>query len=131
MTYKSINTFIDDLFGKLFSNYLRSNISLLWLYKYMFSNLFHLLCFNHPKAFVIKMPIMHRLACLRDDVIFLIFCYQKYKYKTDYTRVNEYGQCEQPTEEMLQESIVMENNSDQEVQETPVKRRGARDKKRD
>ena len=68
MTYKSINTFIDDLF-----------------------------------AFVIKMPIMHRLACLRDDVIFFIFCYQRYKYKTDYTRINEFGQCQEPTEEMLKE----------------------------
>jgi len=68
LTYKSINTFIDDLF-----------------------------------AFVIKMPIMHRLACLRDDVIFFIFCYQRYKYRTDYTRVNEFGQCEQPTEALLEE----------------------------
>lgn len=68
MTYKSINTFIDDLF-----------------------------------AFVIKMPIMHRLACLRDDVIFFIFLYQRYKYKVDYTRVNEFGQCLQPTAEMLVE----------------------------
>ena len=49
------------------------------------------------------MPIMHRLACLRDDVIFFIFLYQRYKYKTDYTRVNEYGQCEEPTAEMLAE----------------------------
>ena len=69
MTYKSVNTFIDDLF-----------------------------------AFVIKMPIMHRLACLRDDVIFVIFLFQRYKYRTDYTRVNEFGQCEQPTEEMLKEA---------------------------
>ena len=68
MTYKSLNTFIDDIF-----------------------------------AFVIKMPIMHRLACLRDDLIFFIFCYQRYIYRTDYTRVNEYGQCLQPTEEMLKE----------------------------
>lgn len=52
------------------------------------------------------MPIMHRLACLRDDVIFFIFCYQRYKYKTDYTRVNEFGQCEDPTEEMLKEKEV-------------------------
>ncbi|KAL3780126.1 hypothetical protein ACHAWO_011582 [Cyclotella atomus] len=68
MTYKSINTFIDDLF-----------------------------------AFVIKMPIMHRLACLRDDIIFFIFCYQRYKYRIDYTRINEFGQCEEPTEEILEE----------------------------
>ncbi len=68
MTYKSINTFIDDLF-----------------------------------AFVIKMPIMHRLACLRDDLIFFIFLFQRFKYKTDYSRVNEFGQCIQPTEDMMAE----------------------------
>jgi len=105
LTYKSINTFIDDLF-----------------------------------AFVIKMPIMHRLACLRDDAIFLIFCYQRYKYRTDYTRVNEYGQCEQPTEEVLREqkeeeehqqhiSFVHDNKYSNEggINQTP-KRRAAGEK---
>ncbi|KAI9892376.1 MAG: hypothetical protein M1814_001578 [Vezdaea aestivalis] len=57
MTYKFLNTFIDDLF-----------------------------------AFTIKMPTLHRLATLRDDVIFFIYLYQSYKYKVDYTRVNEFGQ---------------------------------------
>jgi len=57
MVYKSLNTFIDDLF-----------------------------------AFIIKMPMMHRLACLRDDVIFFIFLYQKWIYPIDKSRVNEYGQ---------------------------------------
>ena len=57
MTYKCLNTFIDDLF-----------------------------------AFTIKMPTLHRLATLRDDVIFFIYLYQSYKYKVDYTRVNEFGQ---------------------------------------
>merc|ERR1712204_94275 len=42
-------------------------------------------------AFLIKMPTMHRLSCFRDDVIFCIFLYQKWIYRTDYTRVNEYG----------------------------------------
>lgn len=46
---------------------------------------------------------MHRMACLRDDVIFFIFCYQRYKYKTDFTRVNEFGQCVNPSEDMLEE----------------------------
>lgn len=27
-------------------------------------------------SFCIKMPILHRLACFRDDVVFLIFLYQ-------------------------------------------------------
>ena len=57
MTYKFLNTFIDDLF-----------------------------------AFTIKMPMLHRLATLRDDVIFFVYLYQMWKYKVDYTRVNEFGQ---------------------------------------
>ena len=38
------------------------------------------------------MPTLHRLACFRDDVIFVIYLYQMYMYKVDKTRVNEYGQ---------------------------------------
>lgn len=38
------------------------------------------------------MPTLHRLATLRDDVIFFIYLYQGWKYKVDYTRVNEFGQ---------------------------------------
>lgn len=57
MTYKFLNTFIDDLF-----------------------------------AFTIKMPTLHRLATLRDDIIFFVYLYQTYVYKVDYTRVNEFGQ---------------------------------------
>ncbi len=56
MTYKFLNTFIDDLF-----------------------------------AFTIKMPTLHRLATLRDDVIFFVYLYQSYKYKVDFNRVNEFG----------------------------------------
>ncbi|KAL2135568.1 hypothetical protein VTI74DRAFT_8047 [Chaetomium olivicolor] len=43
-------------------------------------------------AFTIKMPILHRLATFRDDVIFFIYLYQRWAYKVDYTRVNEFGQ---------------------------------------
>jgi hypothetical protein len=57
MTYKFLNTFIDDLF-----------------------------------AFTIKMPTLHRLATLRDDVIFFVYLYQTWMYKVDYSRVNEFGQ---------------------------------------
>ncbi|ORZ01241.1 cleft lip and palate transmembrane protein 1-domain-containing protein [Syncephalastrum racemosum] len=57
LMYKSLNTFIDDLF-----------------------------------AFVIKMPTLHRLACLRDDFVFFVYLYQRYKYKIDPKRANEYGQ---------------------------------------
>lgn len=108
MTYKSINTFIDDLF-----------------------------------AFVIKMPIMHRLACLRDDLIFFIYLFQRYKYRVDYTRVNEFGQCSQPDAEMLAElererkiSNTAVNDKDDDNDKTEPSRngmihtrRGAREKR--
>ncbi|KAG1679660.1 hypothetical protein FOA52_006177 [Chlamydomonas sp. UWO 241] len=56
MTYKFLNTIIDDLF-----------------------------------AFVIKMPLLHRLSVFRDDLIFVIFLYQRWIYRVDNTRVNEFG----------------------------------------
>ncbi|KAL3790498.1 hypothetical protein ACHAW5_005094 [Stephanodiscus triporus] len=97
MSYKSINTFIDDLF-----------------------------------AFVIKMPIMHRLACLRDDLIFFVYLYQRYCYKVDYTRVNEFGQCAQPGVEMLAEierkREIAAAAVDEDKTEKSGKRRGAREK---
>ncbi|TFK43833.1 cleft lip and palate transmembrane protein 1-domain-containing protein [Crucibulum laeve] len=43
-------------------------------------------------AFCIKMPFLHRLACFRDDLVFLIFLYQRWIYRVDPKRVNEYGQ---------------------------------------
>ncbi|XP_065833660.1 putative lipid scramblase CLPTM1 [Oscarella lobularis] len=56
LTYKALNTFIDDLF-----------------------------------AFVIRMPMMYRIGCLRDDVIFLIYVYQRWIYPVDPKRFNEFG----------------------------------------
>lgn len=56
MTYKFLNTFIDDIF-----------------------------------AFVIKMPTMYRIGCFRDDIVFFIFLYQRWIYKVDSSRVNEFG----------------------------------------
>ncbi|CAM1508078.1 Fc.00g049260.m01.CDS01 [Cosmosporella sp. VM-42] len=43
-------------------------------------------------AFTIKMPLLHRLSTFRDDIIFFIYIYQRWAYRTDYTRVNEFGQ---------------------------------------
>lgn len=56
LTYKFLNTFIDDIF-----------------------------------AFVIKMPTMYRIGCFRDDIIFLIFLYQRWIYRVDPKRMNEFG----------------------------------------
>ncbi|XP_074644746.1 lipid scramblase CLPTM1L-like [Tubulanus polymorphus] len=43
-------------------------------------------------AFIITMPTAHRLACFRDDIIFVIYLYQRWLYPVDKKRVNEYGQ---------------------------------------
>lgn len=43
-------------------------------------------------AFTVKMPILHRLATFRDDIVFFVYLYQTYTYKIDHTRVNEFGQ---------------------------------------
>jgi len=43
-------------------------------------------------AFIIKMPLLRRLSCFSDDVVFLIFLYQRWIYPVDKSRVNEFGQ---------------------------------------
>ncbi len=42
-------------------------------------------------AFLVKMPLKHRIMTLRDDVIFLGFLYQWWAYRADRSRPNEYG----------------------------------------
>lgn len=37
-------------------------------------------------SFVITMPTMHRISCFRDDIIFVIYMYQRYIYRVDKTR---------------------------------------------
>lgn len=37
-------------------------------------------------SFIITMPTMHRISCFRDDVIFVIYLYQRWIYKVDKTR---------------------------------------------
>ena len=42
-------------------------------------------------ALMVAMPMHHRVACLRDDVVFFVFLYQRWLYPVDKTRANEYG----------------------------------------
>jgi len=90
MTYKALNTFIDDIF-----------------------------------AFVIKMPTMYRLGCFRDDIVFFIFLYQKYIYKEDPTRVNEFGY----SAEMLDENAV--DNKENPVADEAIENKSEDAKKDD
>ncbi|XP_068158170.1 lipid scramblase CLPTM1L [Drosophila tropicalis] len=39
-------------------------------------------------AFIITMPTAHRVACLRDDIVFLIYLYQRWLYPVDKNRVD-------------------------------------------
>jgi len=57
-------------------------------------------------AFAIDMPWSHRLACLRDDVIFFGLLYQYYLYPVDKTRPNEFGRAYEKKEEASGETVV-------------------------
>jgi len=88
MTYKALNTFIDDIF-----------------------------------AFVIKMPTMYRIGCFRDDIVFFIFLYQRYIYKEDKSRVNEFGfsgdmlEEKDETTQEIGDTKALENQEDEEKEE--------------
>lgn len=43
-------------------------------------------------AFIIKMPTLHRMSCFRDDIVFMVFLYQRWVYRVDKSRMNEFGQ---------------------------------------
>ncbi|XP_011311928.1 cleft lip and palate transmembrane protein 1-like protein [Fopius arisanus] len=48
-------------------------------------------------AFIITMPTSHRVACFRDDIIFLIYLYQRWLYPVDKTRMDTTTIVEEPT----------------------------------
>jgi hypothetical protein len=80
-------------------------------------------------AFIIKMPILHRIACFRDDVIFVIYLYQMWAYPVDKTRRNEYGQIgedesvEKITEREIEERVVDTPNELIEKENLPLQPR--------
>ncbi|XP_059622400.1 lipid scramblase CLPTM1L [Phlebotomus argentipes] len=71
---------------QLFINYkLKSVATLPWRsFMYKAFNTF----INDIFAFIITMPTAHRLACFRDDVIFVIYLYQRWLYPVDKNRVD-------------------------------------------
>jgi hypothetical protein len=46
-------------------------------------------------AFIITMPTAHRVACFRDDVVFIIYLYQRYLYPVDKSRIDMSGMIEE------------------------------------
>ena len=46
---------------------------------------------THSLSLTRQMPTLHKLSVFRDDLIFVIYIYQRWAYQVDRTRVNEYG----------------------------------------
>lgn len=71
-------------------------------------------------AFVIKMPTLHRLACFRDDLIFLVYLYQRWIYPVDQKRPNEFGQVgadDEKSDNKDKEQLLVANGSTDQSQE--------------
>jgi len=66
-------------------------------------------------AFIITMPTAHRLACFRDDVVFLVYLYQRWLYPVDKTRTNEYGMSfeEENSKKSDSNDSIEENDTDE------------------
>lgn len=90
---------------QLFINYkMKSVAHMPWrMMSYKFLNTF----IDDIFAFVIKMPTMYRLGCFRDDIIFFVFLYQRWQYKVDIKRVNEFGF----SKEMEEEAMLKKNSA--------------------
>ncbi|KAH8245362.1 hypothetical protein KR032_009504 [Drosophila birchii] len=50
-------------------------------------------------AFIITMPTAHRVACLRDDIVFIIYLYQRWLYPVDKSRLDTGMHMEETTQE--------------------------------
>lgn len=74
---------------QLFLNYkLKSVAHLPWrVLGYRFVNTF----IDDLFAFIIRMPTMARMSCFRDDVVFIVYLWQRYLYPVDTSRPVEGG----------------------------------------
>lgn len=74
---------------QLFVNYkLKSVAHLPWrVFTYKAFNTF----IDDVFAFIITMPTSHRIAVFRDDLVFLVYLYQRWLYPVDMKRANEFG----------------------------------------
>ena len=70
-------------------------------------------------AWLIEMPLKHRLMTLRDDVVFLMFLVQVYLYRVDKTRSNEFGYSYQDEsgedEDKLEEKEINDDNREMQI----------------
>ncbi|TPX32479.1 hypothetical protein SeMB42_g07611 [Synchytrium endobioticum] len=75
---------------QLFINYKLKSVSNMPWKTFMFKTLNTFI--DDLFAFIVKMPWLHRLACLRDDFVFFVYLYQRWIYPEDKRRRNEFGQ---------------------------------------
>ena len=72
-------------------------------------------------AFIIKMPTMHRIACFRDDIVFFIYLYQRWKYPVDKNRIESlsWEDAEKDYEEQMeiQEELKKEEEEKEKAKE--------------
>ena len=78
------------MFPQIFINYKLKSVAHMPMKAMMYKTLNTII--DDLFSFIIKMPWLHRLACFRDDVVFLIILYQRWIYPVDKSRVNEFGQ---------------------------------------
>ncbi|XP_032529088.1 lipid scramblase CLPTM1L [Danaus plexippus] len=83
---------------QLFVNYrLRSVAALPWrAFMYKAFNTF----IDDVFAFIITMPTAHRVACFRDDLVFLVYLYQRWLYPVDKTRTDTSVSMDEVAEEV-------------------------------
>lgn len=88
------------MFPQIFINYKLKSVAHMPMKAMMYKTLNTVI--DDLFSFIIKMPWLHRLACFRDDVVFVIFLYQRWIYPVDKTRVNEFGQGFEEREEEVE-----------------------------
>ncbi|XP_013108233.1 lipid scramblase CLPTM1L [Stomoxys calcitrans] len=72
-------------------------------------------------AFIINMPVAHRVACLRDDVVFLIYLYQRWLYPVDKNRldtglsIEETANSEVLTEQLIDGATATNDEEDKKL----------------
>ncbi|XP_070161771.1 lipid scramblase CLPTM1L [Polyergus mexicanus] len=109
----SINSMVNGVYAfgflfmlpQLFVNYkLKSVAHLPWrAFMYKAFNTF----IDDVFAFIITMPTAHRIACFRDDAVFLIYLYQRWLYPVDKSRTD--------TDTITEETVDLVNKTNKKI----------------
>jgi len=74
-------------------------------------------------AFMIQMPLKHKLMTLRDDIVFVGFLIQAYIYRVDKSRINEFGFAyDEEEEETKEEECRQDYKVDEKVPDEHAKK---------